>query len=144
MISPSLIIDLTDPDFQISSIDQQDAIHAKQDERSRIFKVRGSSHRESMGERGFVLLDEYDESECTETDEDYLCIDEEFFGKRLFYSIDWKSIKSNSNLFRKWIHCSFNSFIFFIYFILLAIRNFHCQRNAEFQSKTNRIGYSHR
>lgn len=47
VLSPWLIIDLTDPDFQISSIDQQDAIHAKQDERSRIFKVRELSHGES-------------------------------------------------------------------------------------------------
>ncbi len=39
---PSFIIDLTDEYFHVCSITQEDAIHAKKDEISRIFKVRNS------------------------------------------------------------------------------------------------------
>ncbi len=39
MSQPFLIIDLTDEYFHISSITEQDAIHAKKDEISSIFKI---------------------------------------------------------------------------------------------------------
>jgi len=39
---PSLIIDLTDEQFNICSITQQDAIHAKKDDIPNIFKVNNS------------------------------------------------------------------------------------------------------
>jgi serine/threonine-protein kinase MRCK len=42
LYQPSLIIDLTNEHFNISSITQQDAIHAKKDDISSIFKVKNS------------------------------------------------------------------------------------------------------